>query len=84
MIAETSRRALSQVNRTEWYGRIRDLMRRTKKDWCLTEVAHALHAQNSTVSARMNEMRGYGWLEKVGTRKSAVTGVESNVYRLKK
>lgn len=85
MIAETSRRALAEVNKRLWYGRIRDLMRRSKKqDWCISEVAYWLGGeQHSTISARLNEMRAYGWLVSAGTRKSDVTGIESNVYRLK-
>lgn len=85
MIAETSKRALETVNRREYYGRIRNLMQRyPKRDWCITEVGWSLHEQNSTISARLNEMRSYGWIEKVGERKSRITGVTSTVYRLKK
>lgn len=84
MITETSRRALAQVKAHEWYGRIRKLMLKyPKKDWCISEVAHALNEQKSSVSPRLNEMRAYGWITKVGERKSTVTGITSITYKLK-
>jgi predicted transcriptional regulator len=84
MIAETSRRALAEVKVHKWYGRIRVLMLdHPNRDWCISEVAEALHEQKSTVSPRLNEMRANGWIEKTSERKSTITGVESVCYKLK-
>jgi len=84
MTTETSKRALAQVDKKQWYGRIRAVMsRKPHRTWCISEVAYVLNEQKSSVSPRLNEMRAYGWIRKAGERPSNITGITSMVYELK-
>ena len=51
--------------------------------WSISEVAFQLHMEKSTVSARMNMMKKLGKLEFAGKRKSRITNVTVETWRLK-
>ena len=51
--------------------------------WSISEVAFALHMEKSTVSARMNMMKKMSKIEFAGKRKSRVTNVLVETWRLK-
>ena len=60
------------------------LMRKnTSVTWSISEVAYSLHMEKSTVSARMNMMKKLKKLEFAGKRKSRITNVLVETWRLK-
>lgn len=50
--------------------------------WSISEVAFSLHMEKSTVSARMNMMKKLGRIEFAGKRKSRITGITVESWRL--
>ena len=81
-VALTSKLANSDVNRSDWYARIRATMR-DGRDWCIADIARELNAEKSTVSARLNEMYRLGMIEYTEKRRSKTTGILAMHYRLK-
>jgi Mn-dependent DtxR family transcriptional regulator len=56
---------------------------RDGKETCIADLAHELHLERSTVSARMNELKNMGKLQYVGKRKSHTTGITAMHFKLK-
>lgn len=50
---------------------------------CISEIADYMGWERSTVSGRMNDLKKVGILIYVGKRKSKITGITSDIYRLK-
>ena len=78
----TSRLAYKEVDRLSWYSRIRRHML-DGSEWCIADLAHELHAEKSTISARLNEMREDDSIEETSKKRSKTTGIMSNHYKLR-
>lgn len=63
------------------YATILSVMR-AGRDYSLTELEELTGIRDSTLSARCNEMRAAGRIEKAPKRKCSVTGVTINPQRL--
>lgn len=81
MVAITSKLANQNVDRHGWYTRIRAVM--GEREMCIADIAHELHAEKSTISARMNEMYHLGLIEKAKKKRSQTTGILAYHYKQK-
>jgi len=87
MVQQTSKQAyqdtVSSFEDTQ-IDRIWVLMRKNASvTWSISEVAYSLSMEKSTISARMNAMKKTGKLEFAGKRKSRITNVLVETWRLK-
>lgn len=82
-VSNTSIQANRFVPREHWYGRISALLRVRDEAMCIADIAAALKAEKSTISARMNEMFKYGTVYYAGTKPSRTTGIKAKHYHLK-
>lgn len=84
MATRTSIEAYKGVAKDEWYGRILAIMREAPDlPFCIADLAHAMNAEKSTISARLNEMRKLGMIEETAKARSRTTGILSQHYKLK-
>ena len=83
-VATTSRNHFKTYDASTWYRRIKGLMLKYPDEaWCIADIARALGAEKSTISARMNELSTMGDIEIAGTFPSHATGIKSRHYWLK-
>lgn len=84
MQANTARNHFKTYDASSWYHRILSLMREDPaRPWCIADLARALGAEKSTMSARLNELFSDDRIEVAGEFRSETTGVKSRHYQLK-
>jgi len=82
--SQTSRAAYQNVSFDDWYARILAIMRRdVGVHWCIADMAQELHAEKSTVSARLNEMKNLRIIEEAPKARSRSTGILAYHYKVK-
>lgn len=80
--ASTSREAYRTLDTSSLCERILTLLR-DGGEWCIADLADALHLERSTTSARLNEMKHDGLLEYAGKKPSRRTGITSMHWKIK-
>jgi len=80
--ASTSREAYRNLDAGSLYALILGHMREGG-EYCIADLAHELHLERSTVSARLNELKHMGKLEYTKKKPSRTTGITSMHWKVK-
>lgn len=86
LTASTSREAYRNLDASSQYEAIMQYLRSiSPESSCIADIAHALHMERSTVSARLNEIKNGRTDYKIvydGTKKSKRTGIASHHWKV--